>query len=314
MPAPEELLRAVPFFRDLDRVAIARLAGALEEVRVRKGQVLFREGDPADGLYLVERGDLIITIRSEDDVEVGAFGPGESFGELGLLLARRTATARAASDASLWRLPRSSFEALVRDQTDVALAVAGAVADRLEQRQRGLIGAPQPETEARPLTVERRAERRGLRRRVVGLSLAFLVPLALWPLAPPGGLDERGWHVVVVLLGAAIAWLFEPVPDFVVAIALAAGWGITGAAPLPSVFGGFATSTWVLALGALALAAAMAHSGLLYRAGLFLLRAFPATHTGQVVGLVAGGLVLTPFVPQSVARVAAIGPVTAELR
>lgn len=247
-------------------------------------------------------------------MEVGAAGPGAFFGELGLLLTRRTATARAASDAHLWRLPRESFEGVVRDRPEIGLAVATAVADRLEQRQRGLIGAPEPEIEARPLTVERRAERPGRRRRTLGFALAFLVPLALWALPPPGGLDERGWHVIVVLIGAVIAWLLEPVPDFVVAIALAAAWGITGAAPLGSVFGGFATSTWVLALGALSLAAAMAHSGLLYRAGLFLLRAFPSTYAGQMIGLVLGGLMLTPFVPQSVARVAAIGPVTAELR
>lgn len=290
------------------------MSGALEEVRIGKGEVLFREGDPADGLYLVEQGDLILTIRSGDDIEVGAVRAGAFFGELGLLLARRTATARAASDVLLWRLPRESFEALVRDRAEVGLAVATAVADRLEQRQRELIGAPKPEVEARPLTVERHAERRSLRRRAVGLALTFIIPLALWYVAPPGGLDERAWHVTVVLIGAAIAWLFEPVPDFVVAIALAAAWGVTGAAPLEAVFGGFATSTWVLALGALSLAAAMAHSGLLYRAGLFLLRSFPPTYAWQMVGLVFGGLVLTPFVPQSVARVAAIGPVTAELR
>jgi DASS family divalent anion:Na+ symporter len=58
----------------------------------------------------------------------------------------------------------------------------------------------------------------------------------------------------------------------------------------------------------------MARSGLLFRAGLFLLRAFPATHTGQVLALVTSGLALTALVPQSVARVAAIAPVTAELR
>lgn len=283
-------------------------------MRVRKGETLFREGDPADGLYVLERGAIALTIRTEADVEVATVGPGGYFGELGLLLARRTATARAAGDAVLWRLPRERFEQLVRERAEVGLAVATSVAERLEQRQRGLLGAPEPEVEARPLTIERRAEQRGARRRIIGAALAFLVPLALWWVAPPAGLDERAWHVVVVLLGAAIAWLFEPVPDFVVAIALAAAWGVTGAAPLASVFGGFATSTWVLALGALSLAAAMAHSGLLYRAGLFLLRAFPATHAGQVIALVVGGLILTPFVPQSVARVAAIGPVTAELR
>ena len=57
----------------------------------------------------------------------------------------------------------------------------------------------------------------------------------------------------------------------IVAIALAAAWGITGGAGLATAFGGFATSTWVLTLGAMSLAAAMARSGLLFRAGLFLL-------------------------------------------
>lgn len=140
------------------------------------------------------------------------------------------------------------------------------------------------------------------------------MPLALWWIAPPAGLAEPAWHAILVLLGAAIAWLFEPVPDFVVAVALAAAWGITGAAPLATVFGGFATSTWVLALAGLVLVAALGRSGLLYRAGLFLLRAFPSTYVGQILALVVGGMLITPFVPQSVARVAAIGPVTAELR
>lgn len=288
--------------------------GALEPVEVRAGKAIVREGAEADGLYLLASGEVTISVRSERDVDLATVRAPGHFGELGLLLARRTATVRARRDARLWRLPRDRFEQLVRDRPDIALAVATSIATTFDQRQRALIGAPEPETEVRPLTVERRAEARGGRRRVAGALLAFAVPLALWWGPAPAGLDERAWHVILVLLGASVAWLLEPVPDFVVAIAVAAAWGITGAAPLASVFGGFATSTWVLALGALSLAAAMAHSGLLYRAGLFLLRAFPATHAGQVLALVLGGLVMTPFVPQSVARVAAIGPVTSELR
>src|SRR5438093_1478088 len=57
----------------------------------------------------------------------------------------------------------------------------------------------------------------------------------------------------------------------------------------------------------------MVRSGLLFRAALWLLRAFPATHGGQMLALVFGGIVLTPLVPLSVARVAAIAPLTHEL-
>ena len=272
------------------------------------------EGDPADGLYLLERGEVAVSIRSGEDVEVATVAAPSHFGDLGLLLARRTATIRARTDGRVLRLPRERFEQLVRERPDIGLGIATSLAERFEQRQRALIGAPEQEIEARPLTIERSLVRPGRRRRALGALLAIGVPLALWLVPPPAGLDPRGWHVLLPLFGAAIGWLLEPVPDFVVAIALGVAWGIAGVAPVGTVFGGFATSTWVLTLSALALAAAMAQSGLLFRTALFLLRAFPATQTGQVLALVTSGVVLTPFVPQSVSRVAAIAPVTAELR
>jgi anion transporter len=94
---------------------------------------------------------------------------------------------------------------------------------------------------------------------------------------------------------------------------MATAWGALGLAPLATIFSGFATSSWILALGALALAAAMLRSGLLFRAALALLRSFPATHGGQMLALLFGGIVLTPLVPLSVARVAAIAPLAQEL-
>ena len=137
--------------------------------------------------------------------------------------------------------------------------------------------------------------------------------LLLWNVGPPSGLEVVGWRVVLLLLGAAIAWLAEPVPDFAVALGLAAAWGATGLVTLPVAFSGFASSSWLLALGALALAAAMARTGLLFRIALMLLRTFPATATGQMFALLFGGMIVTPLVPLSVARVAAIMPVASEI-
>ena len=152
-----------------------------------------------------------------------------------------------------------------------------------------------------------------MRSRVIGALAAIGVPLALWWIGPPDGLSVQGWHIFLVLVGAGIAWLFEPIPDFAVALAMAGAWGVLGLASVAQAFSGFASSSWVLALGALALAAAMLRSGLLFRAALMLLRAFPATHTGQLLALLFGGVLLTPLVPLSVARVAAIAPLAQEL-
>jgi len=308
-----DLLRGVPFFKGLDRVDLARLLGALEEVRARPGEVIAHEGTEADALYLLQRGSVAITVAAPGrDVSLREVTGPTHFGELGLLLARRTATSRAVTEVVAWRLPRARFEALVRDRPQIALAVAAALADAVDRRSREYVGAPEPER----LPEERAREDRPRGRRVTrmaGALGAIALPLALWNVAPPSGLELAGWRVVMLLLGAAIAWLAEPVPDFAVALGLAAAWGATGLVTLPVAFSGFASSSWLLALGALALAAAMARTGLLFRAALLLLRAFPASATGQLFALLFGGVLITPLVPLSVARVAAIMPVASEI-
>ena len=309
----ERLLRLVPYFKDLDRVSLARLAGALEPISFPKGSLVTREGAVAQELYLLESGAVTASVHSPSgNVEVGSILAPGSFGEMGLLLQRRTASVIVAKDAKMWRLPRDRFVALVRERPDIALSVATALADTLDRRQRSLVGAPLP-AEARPIAMEVPPRASRTRSRLIGAALAILVPVVLAQFAPPSGLSVVGWHTFLVLVGAGIAWLFEPLPDFAVAIAMAAVWGALGLAPLDKIFSGFTSSSWVLALGALALAAAMLRSGLLFRAALMLLRAFPATHGGQMLALLFGGIVLTPLVPLSVARVAAIAPLSHEL-
>ncbi|MDP9246082.1 MAG: cyclic nucleotide-binding domain-containing protein, partial [Chloroflexota bacterium] len=120
-----DLLRGVPFFAGLERVDLARLLGALEQVRAGPGQVIAREGSQGDALYLLERGRVAITVASPDgEVSLREVSGPTHFGELGMLLARRTATTRAITEVVAWRLPRARFEALVRDRPQIALAVA----------------------------------------------------------------------------------------------------------------------------------------------------------------------------------------------
>ncbi len=289
--------------------------GALEELRLTPGTLLMSEGDIADALYLLEDGNITLTIASEDgDVQVAELEGPAHFGELGMLLERRSATARTLTSARLWKLPRGRFEDLVGERPEIGLTVARGLAALLDRRQRQLIGAlPTAEESRAPVVRSRVASRRSLLRKVLGTIVAVALPLALWNVTPPDGLGIPGWHVLLVLLGASVAWLAEPVPDFAVAVGMAVALGLLGLAPLEQVFGGFATTTWAISLGALALAAAMTRSGLLFRAALASLRAFPKTYRGQVTALLVGGAILTPLVPLAVARVAAIARVTREL-
>ena len=137
------LIRTVPFFRHLERVSYARLIGALEEVIVPAGTVLALEGGGADALYLIETGEVSVTVHTPEGERVlGTLRGPAYFGEMGLLLGRRTASVHAASDIRAWRLSRERFEQIVRQQPSIAMAVATTLAELLDQRARQYAGAP----------------------------------------------------------------------------------------------------------------------------------------------------------------------------
>ena len=101
------LLQGLPMFQPLPLPAIEQLARGLEPVHVPVGQAVFRQGDPADRFYVIESGTVDVI---GDGHLITTLGPGEGFGEIGLLRrVRRTATVRAASDLELQALPCNRF-------------------------------------------------------------------------------------------------------------------------------------------------------------------------------------------------------------
>ncbi len=311
----EDLLRQVPFFRTLARLDLARLIGALEEVSFPAGTRIFAEGAEGDALYLLKRGRVAITVRADEgDRSIATLEAPAHFGDLGLLLAHRTASAGALTDVEAWVLPRRRFERLIHDRPALGLEIAASIAGLLDQRSREHTGAPPTSADtmrAFPATAGPR--RRSRAHRIAAVLVPLGLPLVLWWLRPPGGLTDQGWHTALIVLGAAAAWLLDSAPEFVIALTMAVAWGVAAAVPLSQVFAGFSSPSYLLALGALGLAAAMARSGLLFRMALFLLRTFPGTYRGQVLALLVGGVAVTPLVPQATSRVAMILPATYEI-
>lgn len=312
--AQEQLLRSVEYLRNLERVDIARLIGSSEDAHFAAGTVIVREGQVADSLYLLASGTVEVSVRvDESDRSVTSITAPATFGDLGLLLNERTANVRAVTDVQAWRIPRRDFERLLRERPQLGLAIATALASSIDRRDRARIGAPIKVPEPfHAMTSAPQARRAGLTR-VAYIAISIGLPAVLWLLPAPSGLSSTGWHVALVMFGGAIAWLLEPVPDFAVALAMAAAWiGAAGATPALA-FGGFTSSAWVTAVAALGITAAMAASGLLFRASLLLRRVFPATHRGQLSALLVTGVVLTPLAPTVFGRVALTAPVARDL-
>jgi CRP/FNR family transcriptional regulator, cyclic AMP receptor protein len=136
-----EFLRDVRLFQafsDADRAAVAR---ALRERTVRKGQVLFREGDQGAEMYLLRRGGLVASKAVIGPVEqvLARFAPGDFVGEMSLFdRAPRSATiqADATADAVLLVLDRASMEALIEANPRAAAGFFHALVQVFIERMR----------------------------------------------------------------------------------------------------------------------------------------------------------------------------------
>src|SRR6187551_1636520 len=80
------VLRQAPLFSQLDDEAADALAASMTESRLRRGQVLFHEGDSGDRLFIVVEGKVKLGRTSADGREnlIAVLGPGQMFGELSL--------------------------------------------------------------------------------------------------------------------------------------------------------------------------------------------------------------------------------------
>jgi hypothetical protein len=108
------------------------MAQGLQEARFRPGEVIVREGDPADRFYIIESGQVEgAQAGPQGDVHVVTLGAGEYFGEVGLLdTSTRTASVRAVSEVRVLSLGRGQFEALVDASEPTAHDLAQVVVDR----------------------------------------------------------------------------------------------------------------------------------------------------------------------------------------
>lgn len=131
------------FVGQLDPGVVRELEETVEWVRLKSGETLFREGDPADAAFGVVNGRLRIVSgggTESGDADrpervLNEVARGETVGEMALLSEdSRSATAYAIRDTDLVRFPRDLFDRLVRDHPQVMTQIARLVARRLKAR------------------------------------------------------------------------------------------------------------------------------------------------------------------------------------
>ncbi len=125
--------------RALPRVPEDILADAtsrLQTAHFASGDLIVRQGEPADRFYVVVRGEVSVTRDGPrgEPVEVARLGPGEFFGEIGLLGKKpRTASVAAATPVEVLVLDREGFRRLVETSEAAYVDLSAAAARRLSQ-------------------------------------------------------------------------------------------------------------------------------------------------------------------------------------
>src|SRR4051812_33938758 len=141
---PEELA-GVALLGQLAPDALALVAAAARERRWSDGEVIFRRGDPADGIYIVRQGSVRVMMpAAEGPGHLATLGPGSGLGEMSLLGGERERSADAiAEDAVLVFIPLAAIRDLRKqhppDFAAALLALSRQVVERLDDANGKLV-------------------------------------------------------------------------------------------------------------------------------------------------------------------------------
>ena len=146
--ALETHLKSVPVFASLTQDFIEHLRDRVELQRFAPGQVICRQGDPADSFYLARIGFIKV---SEDhpggELVLSYLARGSYFGEIGLLSdeGRRTATCTALDHVEVVKIHREDFREMLGRFPQVRASLETVARDRIEEnrtRMRNLQSVP----------------------------------------------------------------------------------------------------------------------------------------------------------------------------
>ena len=129
-------LANTPLFGDLDPASLHTLIRKVRVVSLEAGQVLFRQGDAANSLYVIVSGAVVPIAEGKRRRKLAVLENGEFFGEIGLMTKQpRGATIEALVDTKLLAIDRRVLWELISDEPSVAKSLLRFLRARMIDRQ-----------------------------------------------------------------------------------------------------------------------------------------------------------------------------------
>ncbi len=125
-----QLLQGVPLFKNLDNESIQQAVGMLRKHTCNSDELIIRQGEKGDSLYLIARGVVRVShSENNKDRDLGTLMAGDFFGEMALMNHEsRNATIRTVTPCQLYELRRVDLEILMQENRSIR--------DTLEQTDR----------------------------------------------------------------------------------------------------------------------------------------------------------------------------------
>jgi CRP/FNR family cyclic AMP-dependent transcriptional regulator len=141
----ESLLAKVPVFENLKRRELRTIAGIVHRRQYVAGEYVFYQDDPGLGMYVIEDGEVVVTLMEKDKIkkELAVLKEGDFFGELALLdESPRSASVIVRTDANLIGFFRPDlFEVIEKSPTTglkIVLKLAEIIGERLRNTNQEL--------------------------------------------------------------------------------------------------------------------------------------------------------------------------------
>ena len=127
--AKVDLLKRVPLFASCSKQELDALALVADEIDLREGSTLTREGQPGREFFVLIEGTVEVT---RDGEEIARLGAGDWFGEIALLTkASRTATVTAASPVRVLVVTDRAFRQVLEATPSIAVKMLERLGERL---------------------------------------------------------------------------------------------------------------------------------------------------------------------------------------
>ncbi len=129
-----KFLSHISIFSSLPKADLEELTTLWKPVNIKEGQVLFQKGDPGTSMFIIRKGEIAISVWTEDNQQtvLTVFGEGDFFGELSLFKSSpRSASAKAVRDALLFEMTHDDFYSFLQKRPGVSLIMTEVIADRL---------------------------------------------------------------------------------------------------------------------------------------------------------------------------------------